>query len=175
MGLLTLLASSGERLCKGTVSVRLSFVCPSICLSRYSIVAATCSWFAAELERGRRIDRLLSTVCRRTHSGQRHVEGGAENASTGKHKYGKGKYETVHFARMENASTENASTNLQRWKTQVRKMQVQCNSHSLFSSCLKRNVTQRKNKISSVSCLIVKPHSSRYCTATHGTVGIGGD
>jgi len=36
--------------------------------------------------------------------------GGAENASTGKRKYGKGKYETAHFARMENASTENAST-----------------------------------------------------------------
>ena len=27
--------------------------------------------------------------------------GGAENASTGKSKYGKGKYETAHFARME--------------------------------------------------------------------------
>ena len=37
-------------------------------------------------------------------------KGGAENASTGKRKYGKGKYETAHFARMENASTENAST-----------------------------------------------------------------
>jgi len=51
--------------------------------------------------------------------------GGAENASTGKRKYGKGKYETAHFlkdgkrmsgkrkyesAGMENASTENAST-----------------------------------------------------------------
>ena len=31
--------------------------------------------------------------------------GGAENASTGKRKYGKGKYETAHFASMENAST----------------------------------------------------------------------
>jgi len=31
--------------------------------------------------------------------------GGAENASTGKRKYGKGKYETAHFARMEKAST----------------------------------------------------------------------
>ena len=41
-------------------------------------------------------------------------------------KYGKGKYETAHFARVENACTENASTNLQGWKTQVRKMQVQC-------------------------------------------------
>jgi len=51
--------------------------------------------------------------------------GGAENASTGKRKYGKGKYETAHFARMENACTENASTNLHGWKTQVRKMQVQ--------------------------------------------------
>ena len=36
--------------------------------------------------------------------------GGAENASTGKRKYGKGKYETAHFARMENACMENAST-----------------------------------------------------------------
>jgi len=36
--------------------------------------------------------------------------GGAENASTGKRKYGKGKYETAHFARMENARTENPST-----------------------------------------------------------------
>jgi len=36
--------------------------------------------------------------------------GGAENASTGKRKYGKGKYETAHFARMENACTENTST-----------------------------------------------------------------
>jgi len=36
--------------------------------------------------------------------------GGAENASTGKRKYGKGKYETAHFARMENACTENPST-----------------------------------------------------------------
>ena len=44
----------------------------------------------------------------------------------GKRKYGKGKYETAHFARMENACTEIASTNLQGWKTQVRKMQVQC-------------------------------------------------
>jgi len=51
---------------------------------------------------------------------------GAENASTGKRKYGKGKYETAHFARVENACMENASTNLQGWKTQVRKMQVQC-------------------------------------------------
>ena len=32
--------------------------------------------------------------------------GSAENASTGKRKYGKGKYETAHFARMENACTE---------------------------------------------------------------------
>ena len=46
-----------------------------------------------------------------------YLNGGAENASTGKRKYGKGKYETAHFARMENscrptenASTENAST-----------------------------------------------------------------
>ena len=54
------------------------------------------------------------------------IHGGAENASTGKRKYGKGKYETAHFARMENACTENASTTLQGWKTQVRKMQVQC-------------------------------------------------
>jgi len=38
------------------------------------------------------------------------IKGGAENASTGKRKYGKGKYETAHFARMENASAENAST-----------------------------------------------------------------
>jgi len=30
-------------------------------------------------------------------------EGGAENASTGKRKYGKAKYETANFARMENA------------------------------------------------------------------------
>ena len=36
--------------------------------------------------------------------------GGAENASTGKRKYGKGTYETAHFARVENACTENAST-----------------------------------------------------------------
>jgi len=36
--------------------------------------------------------------------------GGAENASTGKRKYGKGKYETAHFTKVENASTENAST-----------------------------------------------------------------
>ena len=36
--------------------------------------------------------------------------GGAENASTGKRKYGKGKYETAHFARMENVCAENAST-----------------------------------------------------------------
>jgi len=35
--------------------------------------------------------------------------GGAENASTGKHKYEKGKYETAHCARMENACLENAS------------------------------------------------------------------
>jgi len=41
------------------------------------------------------------------------LEGGAENASTGKRKYGRGKYETAHFARMENGCTENASTNLQ--------------------------------------------------------------
>jgi len=49
---------------------------------------------------------------------------------------------------LENTSTEKASTKQcisQGWKTQVRKtqvrkMQVQCNSHSLFSSCLKRNV-----------------------------------
>ena len=33
------------------------------------------------------------------------MDGGAENASTGK-----GKYETAHFARIENACTENAST-----------------------------------------------------------------
>ena len=52
--------------------------------------------------------------------------GGAENASTGKRKYGKGKYETAHFARMENACMEKVSTNLQGWKTQVQKMQVQC-------------------------------------------------
>ena len=38
------------------------------------------------------------------------ITGGAENASTGKRRYGKGKYETAHFARMENACTENAST-----------------------------------------------------------------
>ena len=55
-----------------------------------------------------------------------YTNGGAENASTGKCKYGKGKYETAHFARMENACTENASTNLQEWKTQVRKILVQC-------------------------------------------------
>ena len=36
---------------------------------------------------------------------RRWLDGGAENASTGK-----GKYETAHFARMENACTENAST-----------------------------------------------------------------
>ena len=35
--------------------------------------------------------------------------GGAENASTGKHKYEKCKYETAHCARMENACLENAS------------------------------------------------------------------
>jgi len=40
----------------------------------------------------------------------RGCEGGAENASTGKRKYGKSKYETAHFARMENTCTENAST-----------------------------------------------------------------
>ena len=34
-------------------------------------------------------------------------------------------------------------------------MQVQCDSHRLFYWCLKRNVAQRKNKINSVSCLIV--------------------
>ena len=84
---------------------------------------------------------------------------------------------------LENANTEKASAKQcisQGWKThvqkmQVRKMQVQCNSHRLFNWCLKCNVAQRKNKINSVSCLIVKPHGSRYCTATHGTVGIGGD
>jgi len=32
-------------------------------------------------------------------------KGGAENASTGKRKYGKSKYETAHFASTENAST----------------------------------------------------------------------
>ena len=37
------------------------------------------------------------------------ADGGAENASTGKRKYGKGKYETAYFARMENASTEKAN------------------------------------------------------------------
>jgi len=58
-----------------------------------------------------------------TNIGQR---GGAENASTGKRKYGKGKYKTAHFAKggkrmygkrkyesaemLKNASTENAST-----------------------------------------------------------------
>jgi len=59
---------------------------------------------------------------------QAYPRGGAENVSTGKRKYGKGKYKTAHFARMENACTENASrpTNLQGWKTQARKMQVQC-------------------------------------------------
>ena len=84
---------------------------------------------------------------------------------------------------LENASTQKASTKqrISQWwkthvrKTQVRKMQVQCDSHMLFNWCLKRKVAQRKNKINGVSCLIVKPHGSRYCTATHGTVGIGGD
>ena len=37
--------------------------------------------------------------------------GGAEIASTGKHKYGKCKYKKTHFVMMENASTENTSTN----------------------------------------------------------------
>ena len=39
------------------------------------------------------------------------MHGGAEIASTGKHKYGKCKYKRMHFVMMENASTENASTN----------------------------------------------------------------
>jgi len=75
----------------------------------------------------------LASKLRHCHSIFSHIRkrdipgvGGAENASTGKRKYGKGKYETAHFARMENACTENASTNLQGWKTQVRKIQVQC-------------------------------------------------
>ena len=50
---------------------------------------------------------------------------GAENASTGKRKYG-----TAHFARMENACTENASTNLQGWKTQVGKCKYNANLQS---------------------------------------------
>ena len=43
--LLMLPASSGERLCNGTVSIY-----PSVCLS----VPSTCSWFAAEFRRGDR-------------------------------------------------------------------------------------------------------------------------
>ena len=39
---LTLAAFSAERLCNDTVSV-----CLSVCLSRRSTAAATCSWFAA--------------------------------------------------------------------------------------------------------------------------------
>jgi len=39
------------------------------------------------------------------------IVGGAEIASTGKHKYGKCKYKRTHFIMMENATTENASTN----------------------------------------------------------------
>jgi len=49
------------------------------------------------------------------------VEGGAENASTGKRKCGKGKYETAHFARMENASTENASKCTMQTFSQIKK------------------------------------------------------
>jgi len=67
-----------------------------------------------------------STESINSSTGDLAVKKGAENASTGKRIYGKGKYETAHFARMENARTENVSTNLQGWKTQVRKMQVQC-------------------------------------------------
>jgi len=69
---------------------------------------------------------LLHSVFLQVFRGLWKANGGDENASTGKRKYGKGKYETAHFARMENACTEIASTNLQGWKTQVRKMQVQC-------------------------------------------------
>jgi len=52
---LILSASSGERLCKGTVSVRLS-VCLSVPSIDSQLAAATCSWLAAlQLGRGRQV------------------------------------------------------------------------------------------------------------------------
>ena len=44
-------------------------------------------------------------------------KGGAENASTGKRKYGKSKYETAHFARMENASTMQTFSQIKKFGT----------------------------------------------------------
>ena len=60
---LILSASSGERLCKGTVSVRLS-VCLSVPSIDSQLAAATCSWLAAlQLGRGRQVS-INSCRCR---------------------------------------------------------------------------------------------------------------
>jgi len=118
-------------------------------------------------------------------------DGGAEIASTGKHKYGKCKYKRTHFVRMENASTENTSTNVQGWKTQVRRTQVRITylaSHTIiqlasvikliFYSTQRHAKSEQRiksGKHKHYSTAIVKPDSSRYDTSTHRTMRIGGN
>ena len=117
---------------------------------------------------------MSHATVRRPYSCTKDYNGDAEIASTGKRKYGKGKYETAHFAKVENTSTENASTSPQGWKTQVRKTQVRVLS-TKYEILIHTTSLKNKNKIKTVSRLIVKPDGSRYCTSTHRAMTIGGN
>ena len=71
--LLTLTASSSERL----LTVRWSSLRPSVCLSRRSIAAATCSWFAAARMPAADIDRYLPPALQRAGSVNAVIRGGS--------------------------------------------------------------------------------------------------